>query len=349
MPCFNEGRNTRCTPKGSTLRDPAGQSARLRFPTIDTLNPFIGLRLSHDGKTKRKEGMAISFVRAKSISRGSGQSAVACSAYRSCTNLTNEQNNKINDYTRKIGLIAEGLHCPDGIIMDRENLWNLVEKTEKRKDARFAKEYIVAIPCEFEKEEQILVSKLIAEHLAKDGRFADWALHEPNQRGDDRNIHAHFMITERSWNIENETFETKKNREWNKKEYLQEQKIAIAEIFNSRLRMKRLPEIDPRSYLEKIESGLDVPEPQKHKGVTRTNRERNQVEKLERIQRQIKQMEELGYGNTERNTRLDRPIDSRSSNIEKPIVEGIGGNEITDPTKTRDNKRNKSRDSGFSW
>lgn len=293
--------------------------------------------------------MAISFVRAKAIARRKGQSAIACSAYRSCSKLEQEQEGKKHDYSRKEGLLAEGLHCPEGVTMNRGKLWNLVEQTENRKDARFAKEFIIALPNELNIHEHKIIAERIAKQLATGDRFADWAIHEPNKRGDDRNIHAHFMITERSWNRENGTFEKKKNVEWNKEEYLQAQKVAIAEICNERLRAYNLPEIDPRRYSEKLEAGLDVPEPQKHKGVERTNYERNQSEKLKRIQKEINKLEGLGYGNTGRGAGLDRPIDRGSVSIEKEYSAELRSNsEIRKPTNRNSGTRNE-RDNGLDY
>lgn len=293
--------------------------------------------------------MAISFVRAKAISRGMGQSVIACSAYRACERIENEETKKVFNYTKKKGLIAEGLHCPSGVIMNRGELWNLVEQYEKRKDARLAKEFIVALPAELDASEQKKIAERIAMQLATDNRFADWAIHGPNKKGDDRNIHAHFLITERSWNRELNTFEKKKNRDWNKEEYLQIQKVAIAEICNERLRAYNLPEIDPRRYLDKIEAGLDVPEPQKHKGVERTNYERNQVEKLERIQKEITKLEGLGYGDTGRSAGLDRPVDRRSDSIEKEHGAELGSNSETRKPSGRTRSSRTRRGDGFGF
>lgn len=293
--------------------------------------------------------MAISFVRAKAISRGKGQSAVACSAYRSCERVVSEDAKKVFNYTKKTGLIAEGLHCPEGLKMNRGELWNLVEKTESRKDARLAKEFIVALPNELNKDEQKKIAERIAKQLSSGDRFADWAIHEPSKRGDDRNIHAHFMITERSWNRETNTFEKKKNTEWNKEEYLQTQKEAIAEICNERLRAYNLPEIDPRRYSEKIEAGLDVPEPQRHQGVERTNYKRNRVEKLERIQKEITKLEGLGYGDTGRDTGFDRPVDRGSNGVEKEHGAELGGNRETRKPSGRGRSGRTGRSDGIGY
>ena len=50
--------------------------------------------------------MAIYHLEAKVVSRGTGRSAVAASAYLSCTNILNDYDGVRHDYTRKKGLIC---------------------------------------------------------------------------------------------------------------------------------------------------------------------------------------------------------------------------------------------------
>lgn len=231
------------------------------------------------------------FVRAKPISRANGQSAVACSAYRSCSKLYDERSDKTQNYTRKSGLIACGLALPSGENISREELWNLAEKAENRKDAQTAKEYIVAIPYQLPDEDKILCCKKIAEHLTQNGRAVDWAIHKPNKKGDDRNFHCHMMLTTRE--LKDGELSKKKNRDWNTREFLAQEKKEIADIFNHRLRILGLPEIDKRTYEEKLEQGENLPPPQEHNGVAKTNAERNKKRKIERLERKINALEEL--------------------------------------------------------
>ena len=49
--------------------------------------------------------MAIYHLEAKVVSRGSGRSAVAASAYLSCTNILNDYDGVRHDFTRKKGLV----------------------------------------------------------------------------------------------------------------------------------------------------------------------------------------------------------------------------------------------------
>ncbi len=51
--------------------------------------------------------MAIYHMQAKVVSRGSGRSAVAASAYMSCSRIYNDYDGIQHDYTRKHGLIYQ--------------------------------------------------------------------------------------------------------------------------------------------------------------------------------------------------------------------------------------------------
>ena len=88
--------------------------------------------------------MAIYHMQAKVVSRGSGRSAVAASAYMSCSRMYNDYDGIQHDYTRKHGLIYQEVMLPPiapSKWIDREQLWNAVEETEKTKDSRLAREF----------------------------------------------------------------------------------------------------------------------------------------------------------------------------------------------------------------
>ena len=82
--------------------------------------------------------MAIYHMQAKVVSRGSGRSAVAASAYMSCSRMYNDYDGIQHDYTRKHGSDLSGSDCFLQWLHrewnDREQLWNAVE--ENRKDQR---------------------------------------------------------------------------------------------------------------------------------------------------------------------------------------------------------------------
>lgn len=95
--------------------------------------------------------MAIYHLEAKVVSRGAGRSAVAASAYLSCTNILNDYDGVRHDFTRKKGLVWQDVFLPEfapAEWKDRGLLWNAVEKNEKTKDSRLAREFVPALPIE---------------------------------------------------------------------------------------------------------------------------------------------------------------------------------------------------------
>ena len=141
--------------------------------------------------------MAIYHLEAKVISRGIGRSAVAASAYMSCSKIYNEYDGVQHDYTRKQGLMYEQVFLPPQAPTawkDRGVLWNAVEETEKTKDSRLAREFVVSLPVELDKEQNIsLISEYVKDNFVADGMCADVCIHDT----DGHNPHAHIMLTVR--------------------------------------------------------------------------------------------------------------------------------------------------------
>ena len=141
--------------------------------------------------------MAIYHLEAKVVSRGAGRSAVAASAYLSCSRLYNDYDGIQHDYTKKQGLVWQKVFLPKYAPQewqDREKLWNAVEEVETAKDSRLAREFVVALPIELNREEQIaLLQDFIREQFVSDGMCADAAIHDT----DGHNPHAHILLTVR--------------------------------------------------------------------------------------------------------------------------------------------------------
>ena len=141
--------------------------------------------------------MAIYHLEAKVVSRGAGRSAVAASAYLSCSRLYNDYDGIQHDYTKKQGLAWQEVFLPEYAPQewkDREQLWNAVEEVETAKDSRLAREFVVALPIELSREEQIeLLQEFIQEQFLSDGMCADAAIHDT----DGHNPHAHILLTVR--------------------------------------------------------------------------------------------------------------------------------------------------------
>ena len=147
------------------------------------------------------------------VSRGAGRSAVAASAYLSCSRMLNEYDGAQHDYTRKQGLVWQAVFLPDmapAEWQDREKLWNAVEEAEKTKDSRLAREFVAALPIELSRQQQIeLLQNFICEQFVAEGMCADVAIHDT----DGHNPHAHILLTVRPLN-ENGTWQYKTEKEY---------------------------------------------------------------------------------------------------------------------------------------
>ena len=180
--------------------------------------------------------MAIYHFDASVISRSKGRSATAASAYRAAERVVDRRTGEVHDYTRKHGVehseILAPTHAPDWA-RDRSALWNAVEQIERRKDAQVSREVRVALPSELSPEQnRDLVRGFVQAQFVARGMVADIALHAPGREGDQRNHHAHIMLTTRE--IGPEGFGAK-NRDWNAKELLVDWRSSWAEHVNQTL------------------------------------------------------------------------------------------------------------------
>ena len=166
--------------------------------------------------------MAIYHFSVKNISRSDGRSAVACAAYRSAEKLTCDYYGKEQDYTRKIGVEHTQIYAPENTninLLNRQTLWNEVERCERRKDATLAREFEIAFPSELNAEQRkSMLDDLCKKLVEKHGVVVDACIHAPHQNSgsDERNYHAHIMFTTRSIDLETGEFSAKKFRDFNK-------------------------------------------------------------------------------------------------------------------------------------
>jgi ATP-dependent exoDNAse (exonuclease V) alpha subunit len=157
--------------------------------------------------------MAIYHLEVKIISRVTGRSAVAAAAYMSCSRILNDYDGLQHDFTRKQGLAWQQVFLPPmapAEWQDREKLWNAVEKAEKTKDSRLAREFVVALPVELNRKDRIaLLEDFIQANFVADGMCADAAIHDT----DGHNPHAHILLTVRPLN-EDGTWQYKTEKEY---------------------------------------------------------------------------------------------------------------------------------------
>ncbi len=127
--------------------------------------------------------MAIYHCSVKIIGRNAGRSSVAAAAYRSAECLTNAYDGIEHDFRKKNWVEYKEILLPENALkeyQDRSTLWNAVEMIEKSKDAQLAREFEVALPIEFSREQQIeVVKRFVKEHLTSQGMIVDIAIHNP--------------------------------------------------------------------------------------------------------------------------------------------------------------------------
>lgn len=229
--------------------------------------------------------MAIYHLSMKPISRTNGRSAVAASAYRSASKLTNERDGITHDYTNKSGVEHAEIVLPEGGVAewarDRSALWNAAELCEKRKDARVAREFEIALPHELTADQRLEATRIFAHELAdRYGTAIDFAIHAPQDDSDIRNHHAHVMMTTRQVSGEGLADKNLLERE-NKWLLSADLPTTDMQLRDLRMRWEGIANeslaraghdirIDHRSHLER---GLEI-EPTEHMGVHATQMDR---------------------------------------------------------------------------
>ncbi|HBP6870313.1 Ti-type conjugative transfer relaxase TraA [Legionella pneumophila serogroup 1] len=157
--------------------------------------------------------MAIAFAQVSIHSRSKGHSAVAAAAYRSGAQLYDDRIGRAYDFSKRHDVVFAEILLPDGAadsFLDRNYLWNEVERAENRSNSQLCKDFVLALPRELNLVQQIELAKRFARmHFVEKGLPADIAIHDHG----DGNPHAHILITTRR--LENNRFSKYKARDLN--------------------------------------------------------------------------------------------------------------------------------------
>ena len=247
--------------------------------------------------------MSMYHLSVKYVSRGQGRSAVGAAAYRSGEKLYNDYDGLTHDFTKKKGILHSEILLPDNApneYYDRETFWNAVEKSEKRMDARTAREIEIALPIELDRKQQLdLVRDYIRTNFINLGMGADFSLHDGKHTHDkdaqheeaesDRvitpdNPHAHILLTTRP--IGQKGLSAKKNRDWDKRQNVVKWREQWALFQNKEFeRLGFDSRVDHRSNKDR---GL-IQEPTVHEGPTVRELEKRGINTdVGEINRQIK-------------------------------------------------------------
>ena len=201
------------------------------------------------------------------IRRGEGRSAVAAAAYRSGWKLRDERTGKTHDYSRRRGVAEVGVV---GWSVDRSELWNVAERSERHPRAVVAREITVALPYELPPAARRKLVTDFSEFLhQRHGLAIDWALHEPPPRSP-LNFHAHLLLTTRRVGADGRSLGAK-TRELDVQdtggEHIQEWRRTWATFVNTELWLAGVQKaVDHRSHREAGRAR----EPQEHLGPAAT-------------------------------------------------------------------------------
>jgi hypothetical protein len=203
--------------------------------------------------------------RAEIVRRGPGRgmkSALVAAAYRSGQRLHFEREGLMIDYTKRRGVIADGLLIPPEAptwMADRTTVWNTIETIEKRRDARLARDFTLSLPHQFtELQMHEAVTGFLDKQFVSRGLICDFAIHAPGI-GDRRNYHAHALVAERP--ASEAGFSAKKDRGLNERGKIEEWRAAWEAELNHIFQRDGLTDqkgelyfVDRRSYKER---GID--------------------------------------------------------------------------------------------
>ena len=202
------------------------------------------------------------------ISRSQGRSVSAASAFRVAERIEDRRTGLTFDYAAKGGVdhteILAPDHAPDWV-HDRSELWNRVEESETRKNSQVAREVRVALPDELTHAQRVALVRDYAQTQFVDrGMVADIALHAPGRAGDERNHHAHILLTTRE--VDADGFTTK-NRDWNKVEVLEGWREAWARDSNAALERAGVEDrVDHRTLVAQRDEALELASAARERG-----------------------------------------------------------------------------------
>ena len=227
-------------------------------------------------KPHRKNAMAIYHLSVKPISRTDGRSATAAAAYRAAIQISDARTGKLHDYRRKQGVVSAVLLVPEAApkwAHDRSQVWNAAEIAEVRKNATVAREFEIALPAELnDLQRQQLAHEFAQEFVNQHGCIADVAIHQPSGGGDQRNHHAHILLSTRRLGPEGFTDKTRELDDYSSgPKWVHKWRERYAQLQNRYLQQAGCEvRVDHRSYQTQ---GVDVL-PSCHLGPSATAYER---------------------------------------------------------------------------
>ena len=149
--------------------------------------------------------MAIYMMKQKTFPRGKGACVTQAAAYRSGERIRDERTDRTHSYLGREDVVYKEVVVPSEFAgnaeiawtQNRAALWNAVERTDRR-NAQLGREVMVVLPEELTAERRTQLVRGFAQELADKYRCAvDTTIHLPRPQSDERNHHAHLLLTPR--------------------------------------------------------------------------------------------------------------------------------------------------------
>lgn len=149
--------------------------------------------------------MAIYMMKQKTFPRGKGACVIQAAAYRAGERIRDEHTGRTHSYLGRDDVVYKEVVVPSEFAgnaeiawtQDRAALWNAVESTDRR-NAQLGREVMVVLPEELDAERRTQLVRGFAQELADKYRCAvDTTIHLPRPLSDERNHHAHLLLTPR--------------------------------------------------------------------------------------------------------------------------------------------------------
>jgi Ti-type conjugative transfer relaxase TraA len=238
--------------------------------------------------------MANYHLTVKAISRKNGKSCVAALAYRSATVLVDQRTGEIYHYINK-----DNVGYVEIMVPENSPLWikdlskecevsrqtalqkfsDIIEAAERRKDARVYREIEFSLPNELTPEQNITWAReFVRDACIAKGMVAVLNFHfDVDPKTGQEKPHCHVLLSTRELT---ETGFGMKNRDWDKKELVEEWREQCAQYQNAAL--KELGFEVQVSHLSYADQGLDIdPQPKRGSNVSQMKGRGKETDKQE--------------------------------------------------------------------
>jgi len=184
--------------------------------------------------------------------------------------------NLSHDYSSRSGVRHSEIMTPENApkwAENRSDMWCTAQSHETHIRGRSARETVAALPREFNLEQQkACVRQFAREQFLSRGMIVDLCIHESPASDGGTNPHVHFLTTTRE--LDGNAFAKTKNREWDKKDTLQEWRDAWERIVNKHLEDAGSSD---RISLNSYQKRGVIKEAGKHLGKDKWNAEQNDL------------------------------------------------------------------------